>query len=518
MSTYIYSYDVTVGTLRSVPEFGFNGNTVRGPSWINSQFTDSVGTANPHILRYPGGLATYWDWKNGWFLNPPIIDTLIIDSLPNNWSSLPSIDIRPIHFQNACNAINSNGLFVMNMITTDLDTMLTWVRDAINDGININKIELGSEINHDSEHKTLKYPTAGDYARDCQRYIDSLDVIIPEANYTLVGGNRSDERATHWNDSLYTFVNSESFDALAWHVYLYMNDDHSQFSDRKFLGYPYYDIPRYEEWRGFQDTTNLIQNHKINVTEYNLFDKSTNNIYRNTWLHALFLSSMTDNILNNDLVNMILVHNCCGPTGFDGISNDQQTNFEKKASGFTGMLYNTVSKDMTEAYKLIFPSALTDTIEYANSNNVIKEINCPRVYGWKFNNNNKESAIITNVTDSTYSISVNSAYSTNLLWTNWTTSNTLRAYINGYDSINRDYQIGKTDITIPAFSLNTCISILNGDVTQDYILNVSDIVMIVNFVLNIVSPSDKLIVIADINQDEIIDVIDIVAIISLILD
>ena len=38
--------------------------------------------------------------------------------------------------------------------------------------------------------------------------------VIPDAKYTLVGGNRGDsERAAHWNDSLYTFINSESFDA-----------------------------------------------------------------------------------------------------------------------------------------------------------------------------------------------------------------------------------------------------------------------------------------------------------------
>ena len=87
--TYNFAIDVTLGDARTVPEFGFNGNTVRGPSWISSEFTDSVGSMQPHLLRYPGGLSTYWDWSTGWFLDPPIIDTLVIDSKPNNWSSLP---------------------------------------------------------------------------------------------------------------------------------------------------------------------------------------------------------------------------------------------------------------------------------------------------------------------------------------------------------------------------------------------------------------------------------------------
>ena len=520
--TYIFAIEVTLGDTRTVPEFGFNGNTVRGPSWINSDFTDAVGTMKPHILRYPGGLATYWDWSSGWFLDPPTIDTLIIDSLPNNWSSLPYIDTRPIHFHNACNTIDSEGLFVMNMVTADLDTMLTWVQNAINDGINITKIELGSEINHDNEYKILKYPTAGDYARDCQRYIDSLELIIPNANFTLVGGNRGDtDRAAHWNDSLYTFVESESFDALSWHIYLYMKDEHADFSDRKFLCYPYYDIPRIEEWRGFQDTISQIQNHKINVTEYNIFDKSTENIYRNTWLHALFLSSMTDNILNNTLVNMVLAHNVGGPTGFDAISNDQQTNFEKHATGFTGMLYNTVSLNMTEGFKLDFPSTFFDIIEYANSNDVIKEVNCPRIFGWKFSNNQnfefpQESGILTNVTDSSYSITVENAFNSDLLWTHWTAIDTLRAYINGYDSIERHYQIGKTNISIPPFSLNTCITVTMGDINQDNTLNVVDVVMVVNFIIDATYPSKKQEVIADMNDDGFINVIDIVALANII--
>ena len=523
--TYVFAIDVTLGDARTVPEFGFNGNTVRGPSWINSEFTDSVGTMEPHLLRYPGGLATYWDWSSGWFLDPPTIDTLIIDSLPNNWSSLPYIDTRPIHFHNACNAIDSEGLFVMNMVTADLDTMLTWVQNAINDGINITKIELGSEINHDNEYKILKYPTAGDYARDCQRYIDSLDIIVPNANFTLVGGNRGGDtdRAIHWNDSLYVFVNSESFDALSWHVYLYMKDEHSGFSNRKFLSYPYYDIPRIEEWRGFQDTISMIQNHKINVTEYNLFDKSTEKIYRNTWLHALFLSAMTDNILGNRLVHMVLAHNVGGPTGFDAISNDQVINFEKHATGFTGMLYNMVSRDMTESFKLDFPSTFSDTIEYANSNNVIKEVNCPRIFGWKFSNNQnfqpyQESGILTNVTDSSYAITVENAFNSDLLWTHWTAVDTLRAYINGYDSIERNYQTGSTNISIPPFSLNTCTTVIIGDVTQDNILNVMDIVMVINFILNEGTISNKQFVISDMNDDQMLNVVDVVALVNIILD
>ena len=54
LTTFIFAQpdiNVILGEPRDVPEFGFNGNTVRGPSWINSEFTDSVGTMKPHLLR-----------------------------------------------------------------------------------------------------------------------------------------------------------------------------------------------------------------------------------------------------------------------------------------------------------------------------------------------------------------------------------------------------------------------------------------------------------------------------------
>ena len=152
------------------------------------------------------------------------------------------------------------------------------------------------------------------------------------------------------------------------------------------------------------------------------------------------------------------------------------------------------------------------------SNDVIKEVNCPRIFGWKFNNDQKESGILTNITDSAYLISVENAYSSDLLWTHWESSDTLRAYINGYDSIERNYQIGKTDISIPPFSLNTCITVIIGDINQDNVLNVIDVVMVVNFILNENTISNKQFAISDMNNDNTLNVIDVVQLVDLILN
>ena len=37
---------------------------LRGPSWSNLTFNDSVKTMSPKLLRYPGGnVSNYWNWN-----------------------------------------------------------------------------------------------------------------------------------------------------------------------------------------------------------------------------------------------------------------------------------------------------------------------------------------------------------------------------------------------------------------------------------------------------------------------
>ena len=40
-------------------------------------------------------------------------------------------------------------------------------------------------------------------------------------------------------------------------------------------------MPLYEKWRGFNDTIAALQDYKVWVTEYNLFDKSTKGRMKN---------------------------------------------------------------------------------------------------------------------------------------------------------------------------------------------------------------------------------------------
>ena len=111
---------------RSVPEFGFNGNTIRGPGWSDLVFNDSVATMYPEILRYPGGgPADYWDWNTGWFLPQSVLDTAITDTIytmNSGWYNLDTLDNRPIIFQQALDQIGAEGLYIMNMMRSEIET------------------------------------------------------------------------------------------------------------------------------------------------------------------------------------------------------------------------------------------------------------------------------------------------------------------------------------------------------------------------------------------------------------
>jgi hypothetical protein len=60
-------------------------------------------------------------------------------------------------------------------------------------------------------------------------------------------------------------------------------------------------------------------------------------------------------------------------------------------------------------------------------------------------------------------------------------------------------------------------NILLGDVNQDGIINVLDIVTIVNFILDYSEPDFQASIAADINEDGVINVLDIIAIVNIII-
>ena len=62
------------------------------------------------------------------------------------------------------------------------------------------------------------------------------------------------------------------------------------------------------------------------------------------------------------------------------------------------------------------------------------------------------------------------------------------------------------------------MTVLRGDVNQDNLLNVADIVMLINFILDTITLSEKQEVIVDMNDDDIINVLDVLQLVDIILN
>ena len=58
----------------------------------------------------------------------------------------------------------------------------------------------------------------------------------------------------------------------------------------------------------------------------------------------------------------------------------------------------------------------------------------------------------------------------------------------------------------------------SGDVNLDETIDVLDVVLLLNFILELQVPTDDQIWLSDINQDEVLNILDIVALVSIILD
>ena len=56
-----------------------------------------------------------------------------------------------------------------------------------------------------------------------------------------------------------------------------------------------------------------------------------------------------------------------------------------------------------------------------------------------------------------------------------------------------------------------------GDVNQDMIVDILDIVMLINFAIGNTNPTDSEFYSSDLNSDEVIDILDVVILINLIL-
>src|ERR1700741_4340608 len=208
----------TLGTInRTTPKTGFNTNGhmpanlpsgTLGANWTQQAFIDSTAYLNPDILRFPGGTNTnHWDWQTGWYK-------------PGYQPPFPALPLRADEFNPGLTAATAEGIYVLNLETSNVSYEMDGVRHIDSLGMNPTMIELGNEHNLSNTAYPLQFMTSAGYAQLAKTYYDSVKAILPAAKVCVVGSNTSQRPSWH-SDIL---AQNPAIDAFAWHAYMNANN------------------------------------------------------------------------------------------------------------------------------------------------------------------------------------------------------------------------------------------------------------------------------------------------------
>ena len=299
--------------IREVPFFGLSHSSLRYNDYGGSGIEYDFGEAdfekaalciNPHVLTFPGATPCYFDWASGWVLPQDSIvkyvntlntigDGLYYAEFLDDYSeagmpgdyffeisnrdyewwenadgSWNQINMGLASFTNFIDNYAMEGTFVLNMLTSGIDTSMSVIRrgldgwyDATDDAPQIQVpfkyIELGNEFylrgggdkwvdeeprnyKYDSGEALTKdkdedgifdpgrfefiYPTPKSFALECNKYIDSLSTILPQnTKFAISSKNKpGDPRSDDWTRQVLSNINPALIDTiyLSWHEYL----------------------------------------------------------------------------------------------------------------------------------------------------------------------------------------------------------------------------------------------------------------------------------------------------------
>ncbi|WP_445738108.1 hypothetical protein [Mariniflexile sp.] len=423
---------VSKGVTRSIyPDMiGVNGNlTEFDHPWDYDSLVDAVSELQVANFRYPAGsLGNYWDWDTGW------IDKTVPDSLMIKWVVEQGLTKNKKtytleNFAKGQRKLGFTPVFMLNILSKDLDHSVRNLLRAEELGLPIKYIELGNELYFNLPFETAIYPTPEDYGRTCQFWIDSLKTHFPDAKYAILGTDLERKpRHTDWTRRALKYCNNA--DAVVFHKYSPSGIDGKQEKKAISAGTegltdastatrkaPSNDLKTIQEWEiGLlkNDTTyanllntaeqaassytklNIPESMEIWATEFNMRDDKS--AIRGTWANALYLAKYYDTFLNAP-VTLTNVHNITGNLFAQVFTDITQLDFIKwkkvkskpwqlTAGGLSTHFFARASKGKTKATQLNF----------SESNSIIDDRGhkVSTFGGWLFESDTAKSILIIN--------------------------------------------------------------------------------------------------------------------------
>lgn len=413
---------VSLGETRAIsPDFvGFNGNLTQFDApWSQENLVTAFKQMHPGSLRYPAGtIGNYWDWDKGWIADDVpdhlMIPWVVEQNLPQSPKRYTLENLADMY-----HATSVDVVFMLNMLTRDLDHSLRNLRRARDLGIPIKYIELGNEFYFNLPLETQVYPTPEDYGKACAIWMAALKPEFPEAQFAVVaGGPRRSERHHNWDERV--LAHATGADAITIHTYtstglaglegeeiagqeavtetdtLRTPEARQQaILDRLNTPTGYADLiatahSAARRWEGHP----MPEGGEIWMTEWNL--RGDDDPIRGTWANTLFISVFYHTFLESGVVNLSHYHNLIGTlfpavftneTGYAHVQiKDVPTRpWAMTAGGLASALFGEAMTNRTAATPLRF--AEIPPLMHAGQT-------LPRLVGWHFAGREQPASVL----------------------------------------------------------------------------------------------------------------------------
>lgn len=439
----------------SAPFIGFNTNTIKGPKWTDKQLQEILQKFHPQFLRYPGGtVSSIWDWKKGGF-----VDNLPEEALEDKeFSNREIVTATLEEFKTAIDATKATPVFVLNMVTSDLNNQIAMLKHAKQIGLVVKYIEMGNEYYKSQHIFTSKFPSPADYAKEAVLWATEIKKEFSDAEFAVIAtrqGQDKDERLANWNQGVFEGIKNEKIiDAITIHPYSGPGHGIKELKDAMTIN----DMSNIlgASFNGtFLIDVNPPQGKKIWITEYNVFDVKKN-VMNSRWVHGLYIANMTLDFLNNPDVEMILYHSLIGNPSFRAIftgkndlakleSTTPTKPFDYTAAGYAySIILNTmIGKD--EATRLGFSSNITESSFNKSYNAII---------GWNFKGKSGPENIFLNLSKEEVIIDVAEiGIQDGKTYHSYSVVNPVDLWINSDAIINKEATVKNHSIVLPAYSI-----------------------------------------------------------------
>ncbi len=423
--------NATIGEWKPVQEnlIGANANLISfNDPWSTKDLVEVTKKTQIKTLRYPGGtIGNYWDWDIG------AVDRDVPDSLMIKWVVENDHRASPDRYtiESLAKIYQQTGIvpvFMLNMLSKDLQHSIRNLKKAESLGIPIKYIEMGNELYFNIPFPLLRFPTPESYGETCQVWIAKLRKEFPDASFAVVGSYITRHpRQVDWNKRV--LEKCTNADAIVIHLYSPSGLDgrlerkkiapgkeglgESQTATRTGPEA----IGERQQWelellKDKQAYSNMFTTASKNlkklddfyvpddmnlwVTEFNIRDD--NSVILHSWTQTLILSKYLFKFLESD-VELSSMHNLTG-TLFGMVHTDslnyqhlksqnvKSIPYTLSAGGMITKLFGDAMKDKVEGAVLNFDIASTLTDDRGEQAKNLK--------GYMFRNKNGNTAIVVN--------------------------------------------------------------------------------------------------------------------------